>query len=272
MQAERVAEAYYDSSDADAFYFQVWGGEDIHIGIYERPDEPIADASHRSVERLAERLDLKKGDHVLDLGAGYGGAARHLARRYGCRVTCLNLSEVQNERNRRLTEKQGLTEQVTVVQGSFESLPFRDRSFDHLWSQDSFLHAGDKRRVFEEARRVLRPGGKLVFTDPMQADDAPDEALGPVLDRIHLDHMGSFGLYRSIAESLQLGFSSIDLSGHLPVHYGRVREELLRRRAELEAAASPAYLDRMVAGLGHWVDAGGAGHLAWGILEMAKPN
>ena len=45
-QAVQKAEEYYDSSEADAFYKNVWGGEDIHIGIYETPDEDIARASH----------------------------------------------------------------------------------------------------------------------------------------------------------------------------------------------------------------------------------
>ena len=40
-----VAEAYYDSDDADRFYFTIWGGEDIPVGMYKTPDEPIAPAS-----------------------------------------------------------------------------------------------------------------------------------------------------------------------------------------------------------------------------------
>jgi sarcosine/dimethylglycine N-methyltransferase len=48
-----TARTYYNSDDADNFYFHVWGGEDIHIGIYDTPDEAIADASRRTVERMA---------------------------------------------------------------------------------------------------------------------------------------------------------------------------------------------------------------------------
>ena len=45
-----VAQAYYDSPEADEFYFQIWGGEDIHIGLYDSPSDPIPAASRRTVE------------------------------------------------------------------------------------------------------------------------------------------------------------------------------------------------------------------------------
>src|SRR5690606_40847312 len=95
--AVEVAERYYDSSDADQFYAEIWGGEDIHIGLYEPPgDGSVREASRKTVERIAAELgELGPDARVLDLGSGYGGTARSLARRFGCRVTCLNLSSTQ---------------------------------------------------------------------------------------------------------------------------------------------------------------------------------
>ncbi|MDA2912268.1 methyltransferase domain-containing protein, partial [Nitrospiraceae bacterium AH_259_D15_M11_P09] len=77
---------------------------------------------------------------ILDLGAGYGGAARYLAKTYGCHVGCLNLSEVQNQRNRDLNRSQGMDLQINVVDGSFEEIPLGDALVDVVWSQDAFLH------------------------------------------------------------------------------------------------------------------------------------
>jgi sarcosine/dimethylglycine N-methyltransferase len=272
--AEKVAEVardYYDSTDADSFYFHVWGGEDIHIGIYEQADESIFDASRRTVERLASKLELNADTRVLDLGAGYGGAARWLAKNHGCHVECLNLSGVQNERNRHLTAEQGLREKIGVTDGSFEEVPFEDASFDALWSQDAILHSGHKKKVFEEAARVMKPGARFVFTDPMQADDADTARLGPVLERIHLDHMGSPGMYEKLAGEVGLSFVGFDdLTPQLINHYSSVRRDLEARRDELLSHCSEAYLDRMVKGLGHWVAAGTEGLLRWGILTVEK--
>lgn len=266
-----ISEAYYDSDEADQFYFHIWGGEDIHIGVYERPDEPIPDASRRTIDRMVDQLDgaLGPGSHVLDLGAGYGGAGRYLASRHGCKVRCLNLSETQNQRNREYCREQGLSDQVEVVHGNFEHVPFGDASHDVVWSQDAILHSGDRGRVLVEARRVLRPGGSLIFTDPMQADDCPPGVLQPVLDRIHLESLGSFAFYRDSAR--QLGFEEvacIELTRHLRTHYARVASELRERHDEMCRRSTPRYVDRMLQGLQHWIDAADQGHLAWGILHF----
>ncbi|WP_428265387.1 SAM-dependent methyltransferase [Haliangium sp.] len=271
--ASDIAEQYYDSSEADNFYFHIWGGEDIHIGVYERPDEPIAEASRRTVERLADELGAAGADtRVIDLGAGYGGAARHLVRRFGCQVTCLNLSEIQNQRNRAANQAQGLAERIDVVHGSFETVPAADASFDVAWSQDAILHSADRGQVLREVRRVLRPGGSLIFTDPMQADDCPAGVLDPILARIHLPSLGSFGYYRR--EAAALGFEEvacIDLSEHLGRHYARVADELRGRYDEMTSLASKDYVDRMLTGLGHWVEGAKAGYLAWGIMHFRVP-
>jgi sarcosine/dimethylglycine N-methyltransferase len=133
-----TARAYYNSDDADNFYFHVWGGEDIHIGLYETPDEAIRDASRRTVERMAGLVSgLGADSRVLDMGAGYGGAARYLAKTYGCKVTALNLSETENERDRQMNREQGLDHLIDVVDGSFEDVPLPDGSVDLVWSQDA---------------------------------------------------------------------------------------------------------------------------------------
>ncbi|HKJ85501.1 MAG TPA: methyltransferase domain-containing protein, partial [Spirochaetia bacterium] len=141
---------YYDSNGAEGFYSTIWGGEDLHIGIYTDENASIRDASRRTVATMAARIPLTPETKVLDVGAGYGGSARFLAREYGCPVTCLNLSSVQNERNRRLTSEQDLADLVSVVEGNFEDLPFAPESFDVVWSQDAILHSSHRERVFAE--------------------------------------------------------------------------------------------------------------------------
>lgn len=270
--AELTAETYYDSEDADNFYENVWGGEDIHIGIYDAEDISIPAASHQTVELMIDQLQgYDSSSKVIDLGAGYGGSARALVNALGCKVTCLNLSERQNARNRMLNKQQGLDEIVDVVHGSFEDIPEADNSMDLVWSQDAFLHSGQRRQVLEEVVRILKPGGQLIFTDPMQADDCPKDVLQPVHERLELDSLASFAWYRE--QLAELGFSEISctpLVEHLRNHYDRVGMDLASRQNDLVNMISQDYLFRMLSGLKNWVDAADEGYLAWGILHFKK--
>ncbi|HEX6198011.1 MAG TPA: methyltransferase domain-containing protein [Jiangellaceae bacterium] len=262
-----TARDYYNSSDADNFYATIWGGEDIHIGLYKSTDEPIADASRRTVERLAAAAAPSADSKVLDLGAGYGGAARYLAEKYRSRVTCLNLSEIENERNRELNREQSLDHLIEVVDGSFENLPFEDNAYDIVWSQDAFLHSGDRARVLEEVARVLRPGGLLVFTDPMASPGCPPDVATPILRRLHLETLGTPVFYER--ELTRLGFTDIefdDQTAQLAAHYQRVLDESERRADDLNGLVSSDYIERMKTGLRHWVEGGKSRNLAWGVF------
>ncbi len=218
-------------------------------------------------------VDIQPDSRVIDLGAGYGGAARWLARTYGCHVTCINLSEAQNHRNRQLSQEAGLDKKIEILDASFETIPCPDNTFSLAWSQDAILHSGHRAIVLDEiVDRVLQPGGEVILTDPMQADDCPEGVLQPVLDRIHLDTLGSFAFYREQAR--RLGWDEIgiqDMTHQLIRHYSRVREELVQRHNELERHVSSDYIDRMTQGLSHWIEAGNNGYLSWGIMHFQKP-
>jgi sarcosine/dimethylglycine N-methyltransferase len=268
-EAVERAEAYYDSSEADAFYQTIWGGQDIHIGLYRDDVEPIADASRRTVDTMAARLaGVDETSRILDIGAGYGGSARFLADRFGCRVICLNLSETQNALNRTLTAEVGLTDQVSVVYGDFENIPEPDNSFDFVWSQDAILHSGNRTRVLDEVRRVLVDDGQFIFTDPMQSETCPDGVLQPILDRIQLSTLGSFGFYRTELGARDFEESGTeDLTNQLRMHYWRVGQALKDRYDEAVTLSGQTYVDNMIKGLQHWVDGADRGYLAWGIMD-----
>ncbi|HRP69559.1 MAG TPA: methyltransferase domain-containing protein [Turneriella sp.] len=271
MNTTQRTREYYNSSDADEFYYRIWGGEDIHIGIYADINEPIRDASRRTVATMASMVNITSLSRVLDLGSGYGGAARYIADKIGCNVVCLNLSATENKRNIEKNKEANLDKKIEVVEGSFEQLEFGDATFDIVWSEDAILHAGDKKRVFAEIARVLKPGGFLIFTDPMQADNCPEGVLEPVLQRIHLQSMGSIKLYRELAKENK--FREIEIRPYhdqLTLHYTRVRDELLRKKEELLRYVSLEYIERMLAGLTHWVESAAKNYLAWGILHFEK--
>jgi sarcosine/dimethylglycine N-methyltransferase len=267
-----TARKYYNSDDADNFYFHIWGGEDIHVGLYDSPDEAIAAASRRTVAQMASMLgELNEQTRVIDIGSGYAGSARYLAAEYGCRVTALNISEAENRRARSMVEAAGLSDRVEVIDGSFEQIPLPAGSVDVAWSQEALLHSGNRSRVLLEVSRVLRQGGRFIFTDPMKAEACPASVLQPLLDRIHLPSLGTIDFYRDAARQAGLReVEFVDLSDQLTCHYGRVREELHDQRDSLQGKVSGAYIERMLAGLSNWVDAGRKGYLTWGIMLFRK--
>lgn len=272
--ARDVAEDYYDSEDADTFYSAVWGGEDLHVGLYEGTTN-IREASDATGARMITKLPAITPEmKVIDLGSGYGGSMRRLVREFGCQATCLNISEVQNDTNRNKNRRAKLADKISVVHGVFENVPAAAASYDIVWSQDAILHSDQRHKVLEEVWRVLKPGGHFIFTDPMQADDVPEGVLQPVYDRLQLNSLGSMRFYREAAEAL--GFEVVeqeDLTPHLRNHYARVHEELQANYDKLrENGASAAYLDKMAVGLQNWVKAADAGHLAWGIQLLRKPE
>ncbi len=264
---------YYDSDDAQNFYYQLWGGEDLHLGIYLNEEETIHRASRRTIREMAALLPkLDNNMKVLDLGGGFSGSARYLALNFGCHVTVLNLSERENERGRRMNKEQGVDHLIDVVDGNFEDIPFEDGTFDVIWSQDAILHSGDREKVLREAARVLKSGGHMVFTDPMMTDDCPADVLQPIFDRINLESLGSPGFYREAAERVGLeNVEYVDLDQFLPMHYQRVLDETEANQDRIKGQISEAYIENMKKGLRHWVDGGRNGYLTWGIFLFRKP-
>src|SRR5699024_7449233 len=105
-------------------------------------------------------------------------------------------------------------------------------------------------------------------TDPMAANNAERKGLQPILDRLHLDSLGSPEFYKR--ELSKLGLTNVefeDLTDYLTLHYGRVLEELEKREGELADRIGEDYRSRMKVGLRNWVEGGKSGNLAWGIIH-----
>ena len=80
------AKAHYDSHDIDEFYYHIWGSEDFHLGISPNNNESIFNASHNTVKTMAGLVQFDENAKALDIGSGYGGTARYLAKTYKCKV------------------------------------------------------------------------------------------------------------------------------------------------------------------------------------------
>ncbi|MCF8301934.1 MAG: methyltransferase domain-containing protein [Bacteroidales bacterium] len=268
----QVARNYYNSKDADNFYYHVWGGEDLHLGIYETEDEDIYSASRRAIDRMASYAQkIDENTKIVDLGGGFGGSARHLANKYGCHVTVINLSETENERGRKMNREQGLDHLIEIIDGSYDTIPFPDSYFDIVWSEDAILHSDNRRKVISEAARVLKPGGDLIFTDPMQTDHCDESTLEPVYKRINLSSLGSPAFYRQACQEENLEEKAFEeMQEQLINHYSRVLKETEKMEDKLDGLVSQEYITNMKTGLKHWVNGGKKDNLTWGIFHFVK--
>ena len=118
--------------------------------------------ANRAIARLA---GLEPGMHVADFCAGLGGPARFLAHEYGVHVTGVELNRSRVVGARELTGLVGLEDQVNVIEGNVLAVPLPDGAFDAVVSQEALLHVPDKRAALGEAHRILKPAGRLAFTD-----------------------------------------------------------------------------------------------------------
>jgi SAM-dependent methyltransferase len=119
-------------------------------------------------ERLLPRLALGPESHLLEVASGSGGPAIHVARTTGCRVTGIDASAEAVATAEALAVEAGASLRVTFRLADANTvLPFADASFDAILCVDAVNHLPDRAGVLREWARVLRPGGRALFTDPV---------------------------------------------------------------------------------------------------------
>ncbi len=155
---------HYGNDRVDRLYARVWG-DSIHFGIYENATLDHEAAVYETKRRMADAVGLSMDQHVLEVASGWGATARYLARARGARITATNIEDDHCEAGRLLTEMAGLGARITHTFADYHHLDFSDRQFDVWWCQEATVHAIDKPQVFAEACRVLKPGGRVVFSD-----------------------------------------------------------------------------------------------------------
>jgi ubiquinone/menaquinone biosynthesis C-methylase UbiE len=119
---------------------------------------------------LAEGLNLTASSRVLDLGSGLGGPARTLAETYRCRVSGIDLTPAFCEAATALSRWVGLSDRVDFQVGDATRLPFADGQYDAAMTIHVAMNIAAKDRMYAEARRVLKPGGRFGVYDVLQGE------------------------------------------------------------------------------------------------------
>ena len=157
-QAQTAADVASHYDELDLVYREVWG-DHVHHGYWATGRESAAQAAQALVTLVAERLELRPGETLCDIGCGYGATAEHIAGCYQAAVTGLTLSRAQAEVAKARVPRKG---SFLCLQRDWLANDLASGSFDAAYAIESSEHMEDKARFFVEAARVLRPGGRLL--------------------------------------------------------------------------------------------------------------
>jgi ubiquinone/menaquinone biosynthesis C-methylase UbiE len=192
--AEKEVQEVYDGPGG--LLWEAVMSEQIHSGGI-----PATDA-------LARALNLEKGMTVLDLCSALGAPARHIATKYGVIVKGVDMTKTMIDKATERTKKAGLENMIEYYKGNVMDLPYEDESFDIVWGQEAWCYVTDKNKLLQEAYRVLKPGGKIGFTDWIITGDIAKEELDPLYDTMSFPYMEDFQGYKDILKNT--GFRILD--------------------------------------------------------------
>lgn len=276
VQTSAAVAEHYD--ELDPFYREIWG-EHVHHGLWKSGRETTEEAVEALIAHLAGSLNLQPGQHVCDVGCGYGATAEWLAQHHQVRVTGVTLSSAQ------LQQAQVRSATSTLLHFSRQDWlenAFGDETFDHVIAIESSEHMPDKQRFIDEAYRTLRPGGRFAVYAWLARDGTrqweENYLLEPICREGRLPGMGSEAEYRAWASHAGFvvdGFE--DLSARVRRTWalctGRVAKKLLThpryRRYLLDARAKNRIFALSVPRI--WI-AYLTGSMRYGLLTAHKPE
>jgi ubiquinone/menaquinone biosynthesis C-methylase UbiE len=236
-------------------------GEQIHVGGMEETDI------------LAQKAGISADSHVLDVCSALGGPARHLARKYGCRVTGLDATRRMHEEAIRRMEEAGLSDRIEFKLGNALDMPFRADSFDVVWGQDAWCYVTDKERLIRECARVVKPGGGVAFTDWLETGPMTDKEWLALHEFMVFPYMEALDGYAALAEAAGLTVIekedlTPDFAAHVPMYLDMVQNQY---RQDIINGYGQEMYDEVVRGLSLWRDASAAGKVGRGRIIACKP-
>lgn len=121
-----------------------------------------------ATEEIAALIAPNRQDHILDVGSGIGGPARFFASRFGCHITGIDLTADFCEAAVGLNRLMGLDDKLRIEQADALAMPFADAAFDGAYTMNVSMNISDKRGLYAEVFRVLKPGAWFVLSEIAQ--------------------------------------------------------------------------------------------------------
>ncbi|HET7495865.1 MAG TPA: cyclopropane-fatty-acyl-phospholipid synthase family protein [Candidatus Limnocylindrales bacterium] len=171
--SRRNIEAHYDLGND---FYRLFLDETLTYSsaVFTSPDQSLADAQRNKYRVIAERAGLRRGDHVLEIGSGWGGFALYAAGELGCRVTSITVSPEQHRLANRRVRDAGLADRVRIELRDYREI---EGTYDAIVSIEMLEAVGAEyfTTFFEACDRALRPGGRM----SLQVITFPDVSYEP---------------------------------------------------------------------------------------------
>ncbi len=246
--SRRNIAAHYDLGNE---FFQLFLSPDLMYssGIWAGDEDNLDDASARKLDRICRKLDLKPGDHVIEIGTGWGGFALHAARHYGCRVTTTTISREQHALAAQRVADAGMEDRVTLLLEDYRDLT---GTYDKLVSIEMIEAIGAQYldTYFGKLGALLKPDGLALVQAITIEDHRYEQALHSV-DFIKR-HVFPGSFIPSIAAMVAAKGHASDLAliqlEDFGLSYARTLEAWRQRfHAALSAVRAQGYDERFIA-------------------------
>ncbi|CAM3986188.1 SAM-dependent methyltransferase [Shewanella aquimarina] len=130
--------------------------------LYDEAAQSLAQAQQNKLRTICDKLELKPGEHVLEIGTGWGALAIYMAQHYGCQVTTTTISDAQYQYAKTRIEEAGLSEQITLLKQDYRRLTGQ---YDKLVSIEMIEAVGHEYlgTFFETCSKRLKQDGKMLL-------------------------------------------------------------------------------------------------------------
>tara|TARA_B110000003_G_scaffold45779_5_gene43743 strand:- start:2425 stop:3729 length:1305 start_codon:yes stop_codon:yes gene_type:complete len=153
--------AHYDLGNN---FFESWLDEKMmySCAIFDDQNQDLDSASTLKLERICQKLNLNKNDHIIEIGTGWGGFAIYAAKNFGCKVTSTTISKEQFLLAKQRVEEAGLSNQITLLLEDYRNLT---GSYDKLVSIEMIEAVGHKfyKDYFEKCSSLLKNDGIMLI-------------------------------------------------------------------------------------------------------------
>lgn len=171
-EQQKAIVSYYQ--ECDNAYRDAWGMDknmQLNLGIWNSSTKKLSEALVNLNNEMLTLLQLSMADHVLDAGCGVGGTLIHFAKAAGCTGVGITLTPHQAEKATMNAQKAGVSHLLRFEVMDYTNTSFDSEQFTAITGIESICYAAPKMAFLKEAKRLLKPGGRIALAENLQGKD-----------------------------------------------------------------------------------------------------